>query len=241
MSLIIKKLKSGDEKTAINLVKRFKSAFIQKEYAANFLNNDQNYLIAALDGETGLKKAAGEQPDLIILDLMLPGLNGYEVCKRLKETIPEIPIVMLTAKSQESDVVTGLDLGADDYITKPFSILELLARINALLRRSNSNTSIPDVFHFGNTEIHFKKYEAYKNGKSLHLSPREFEILRLLLERKGEIVTREDLLNQVWGYESIPYTRTIDAHIATLRKKIEERPDKPALIITVHGKGYKFL
>jgi len=202
----------------------------------------RNYVvIAALDGETGLKKAAGEQPDLIILDLMLPGLNGYEVCKRLKETIPEIPIVMLTAKSQESDIVTGLDLGADDYITKPFSILELLARINALLRRSNSNSSIPDVFHFGNIEIHFKKYEAYKNGKSLHLSPREFEILRLLLERKGEIVTREDLLNQVWGYESIPFTRTIDAHIATLRKKIEERPGKPALIITIHGKGYKFL
>ena len=202
----------------------------------------RNYVvIAALDGETGLKKAAGEQPDLIILDLMLPGLNGYEVCKRLKETIPEIPIVMLTAKSQESDIVTGLDLGADDYITKPFSILELLARINALLRRSNSNSSIPDVFHFGTIEIHFKKYEAYKNGKSLHLSPREFEILRLLLERKGEIVTREDLLAQVWGYESIPFTRTIDAHIATLRKKIEERPGKPALIITIHGKGYKFL
>lgn len=202
----------------------------------------RNYVVtAALNGETGLKMAAGEKPDLIILDLMLPGLNGYEVCKRLKETIPEIPIVMLTAKSQESDIVTGLDLGADDYITKPFSILELLARINALLRRSNSSSSIPDVFHFGNTEIHFKKYEAYKNGKSLHLSPREFEILRLLLERKGEIVTREDLLNQVWGYESIPYTRTIDAHIATLRKKIEERPDTPALIITIHGKGYKFL
>ena len=202
----------------------------------------RNYVVIdALDGETGLKKAAGEQPDLIILDLMLPGLNGYEVCKRLKETIPEIPIVMLTAKSQESDIVTGLDLGADDYITKPFSILELLARINALLRRSNSNSSIPDVFHFGNIEIHFKKYEAYKNGKSLHLSPREFEILRLLLERKGEIVTREDLLNQVWGYESIPFTLTIDAHIATLRKKIEERPGKPALIITIHGKGYKFL
>ena len=197
--------------------------------------------LEAEDGEIGLKMIKAEKPDLVILDLMLPGLNGYEVCKRLKETIPEIPIVMLTAKSQESDIVTGLDLGADDYITKPFSILELLARINALLRRSNSNSSIADVFHFGNIEIHFKKYEAYKNGKSLHLSPREFEILRLLLERKGEIVTREDLLNQVWGYESIPFTRTIDAHIATLRKKIEERPGKPALIITIHGKGYKFL
>ena len=198
-------------------------------------------VIDAPDGETGLKKAIGEQPDLIILDLMLPGLNGYEVCKRLKETIQEIPIVMLTAKSQESDIVTGLDLGADDYITKPFSVLELLARINALLRRSNSNSSIPEVFHFGDLEINFKKYQARKQGKSLHLSPREFEILRYLLERQGEVVSREDLLNKVWDYESFPYTRTIDAHIATLRKKIEERPDKPVLIITIHGKGYKFL
>jgi DNA-binding response OmpR family regulator len=202
----------------------------------------RDYLvIAAPDGETGLNKAAEEQPDLIILDLMLPGLNGYEVCKRVKETIPEIPIVMLTAKSQESDIVTGLDLGADDYITKPFSVLELLARINALLRRSNYNSSIPEIFYFGDLEINFKKYQARKTGKSLHLSPREFEILRYLLERQGEVVSREDLLNKVWGYESFPYTRTIDAHIATLRKKIEETPDKPVLIITIHGKGYKFL
>ncbi len=198
-------------------------------------------VIAAFDGETGLNKAAEEEPDLIILDLMLPGINGYEVCKRLKESKPEIPIVMLTAKSQESDIVTGLDLGADDYITKPFSVLELLARINALLRRSNSSSSKPEVFRFGDLEINFKKYEAHKQGKSLQLTPREFEILRYLIENQGEIVSRDDLLNQVWGYDSFPYTRTIDAHIATLRKKIEDKPDKPALIITIHGKGYKFL
>jgi DNA-binding response OmpR family regulator len=202
----------------------------------------RDYLvIAAPDGETGLNKAAEEQPDLIILDLMLPGLNGYEVCKRVKETNPDISIVMLTAKSQESDIVTGLDLGADDYITKPFSVLELLARIKALLRRSKPNSPVPEVFHLGNLEINFRKYEARKQGEPLKLSPREFEILRYLLERKGEVVSRDDLLNQVWGYESYPYTRTIDAHIATLRKKIEEIPDKPALIITIHGKGYKFL
>jgi len=198
-------------------------------------------VIVALDGETGLKKAANEQPDLIILDLMLPGINGYEVCKRLKETIPEVLVVMLTAKSQKSDIVTGLDLGADDYITKPFSVLELLARINALLRRSNSNSSIQEIFCAGDLEIDFKKYQARKQGKSLKLSPREFEILRYLIENQGAIVSRDDLLTQVWGYDSFPYTRTIDAHIATLRKKIEERPDKPALIITIHGKGYKFL
>ena len=198
-------------------------------------------VIAALDGETGLKKATGEKPDLVILDLMLPGLNGYEVCKRMKETQPDIPIVMLTAKSQEVDIITGLDLGADDYITKPFSVLELLARINALLRRSNPHSTLPEVFRAGDLEIDFKKYQALKQGKPLELSPREFEILRYLLERKGEVVSRDDLLNQVWGYESYPDTRTIDAHIATLRKKIEEIPDKPALIITIHGKGYKFL
>ena len=202
----------------------------------------RDYLvIAALDGETGLKKAAEEPPDLVILDLMLPGLNGYEVCKRLKETHPELPIVMLTAKSQEADIITGLDLGADDYITKPFSVLELLARINALLRRTNPHSALPEVFSAGDLEIDFKRYQAQKRGKALELSPREFEILQYLLERKGEVVSREDLLNQVWGYESFPFTRTIDAHIAALRKKIEETPDKPVLIITIHGKGYKFL
>lgn len=198
-------------------------------------------VIAALDGETGLKKASTHDPDLIILDLMLPGINGYEVCKRLKELKPDLPIVMLTAKSQESDIITGLDLGADDYITKPFSILELLARINALLRRSNPNSIIPEVVRLGNIEINFRKYTAVRAGKSLKLSPREFEILRYLLEKQGEVVTRDDLLNHVWGYDSFPYTRTIDAHIATLRKKIEVRPDQPEMIITVHGKGYKFL
>jgi len=198
-------------------------------------------VVAATDGETGMKIAAGEQPDLVILDLMLPGMNGYEVCKKLKEASPDIPIVMLTAKSQESDIVTGLDLGADDYITKPFSILEVLARINALLRRSGSGSTIPEVFHTGDLEIHFRKHKAYKHGKAVKLSPREFDILRYLVERKGEVVSRDDLLNQVWGYDSFPYTRTIDAHIATLRKKIETNPEKPEMIITIHGKGYKFL
>jgi DNA-binding response OmpR family regulator len=198
-------------------------------------------VIASQDGETGIKRAIKEQPDLIILDLMLPGINGYEVCKKLKESKPEIPIVMLTAKSQESDIITGLDLGADDYITKPFSVLELLSRINAMLRRSSTNSTIPDLFQFGNIEINFKKYEASKHGKTLKMSPREFEILQYLLERKGEVVTRDDLLNRVWGYDSFPFTRTIDAHISTLRKKIEDRPEDPEMIITIHGKGYKFL
>ena len=198
-------------------------------------------VIAAYDGEAGYQKALKEQPDLVILDLMLPKLNGYEVCKRLKEEVPDLPIIMLTAKSQEAEIVTGLELGADDYITKPFSVLELLARIKAVFRRVKSGSGIPEVHRFGNLEINLKKYEAQKNGKSLKLSPREYEILTCFIERKGEIVSRDELLNQVWGYDSFPNTRTIDAHIAKLRRKIEDKPEEPKLIVTIHGIGYKFL
>lgn len=198
-------------------------------------------VIAAYDGETGYKKALTEKPDLIILDIMLPKLNGYEVCKLLKKEIPDLPVIMLTAKSQESEIVTGLELGADDYITKPFSILELLARIKALLRRTNSSSIIQEVCRFGNVEINLNKYWARKSGRSLKLSPREYEILKCFITRQGEIVSREDLLKQVWGYDSFPNTRTIDAHIAKLRNKIEDKPEEPKLIITIHGMGYKFL
>jgi DNA-binding response OmpR family regulator len=198
-------------------------------------------VITAYDGEAGYQKALEEQPDLIILDLMLPKLNGYEVCKRLKKQIPDLPIIMLTAKSQEAEIVTGLELGADDYITKPFSVLELLARIKALFRRIKSGSEILEVHRFGNLEINFKKYEARKKGKPLKLSPREYELLKCFIEREGEIVSRNEILNQVWGYDSFPNTRTIDAHIAKLRHKIEDNPEEPKLIVTIHGMGYKFL
>lgn len=198
-------------------------------------------IVAAYDGETGYEKAISEQPDLVILDIMLPKLNGYEVCKRLKKKVPEIPIIMLTAKSQEAEIVTGLELGADDYITKPFSVLELLARINAVLRRANSESEETEIHKFGNLEINLKNYEARKNGVPLQLSPREYELLRCFIERKGEIVSRAEILNQVWRYDSFPNTRTIDAHVAKLRSKIEDNPEDPKLIITIHGIGYKFL
>lgn len=198
-------------------------------------------VIAAYDGETGYQMALGEKPDLVILDLMLPKLNGYEVCKLLKKEIPDLPVIMLTAKSQEAEIVTGLELGADDYITKPFSVLELLARIKALLRRADYGPEILDVYRFGNLEINFNKYWARKNDRPLKLSPREYEILKCLITRRGEIVTREDLLKQVWGYDSFPNTRTIDTHIVKLRQKIEDKPDDPKLIVTIHGIGYKFL
>ena len=196
-------------------------------------------VIAAYDGESGYKKAIEERPDLVILDLMLPKLNGYEVCKILKKEMPDLPIIMLTAKSQEVEIVTGLELGADDYITKPFSLLELLARIKTVLRRIKSGSETPGVHRFGNLEINFKKYEASKNGEPLKLSPREYELLKCLIEREGEIVSRDELLNQVWGYDSIPDTRTIDAHIVKLRRKIEDKPDEPRIIVTIHGIGYK--
>ena len=198
-------------------------------------------VIVAYDGETGYQKALREKPDLVILDIMLPKLNGYEVCKSLKKEIPDLPIIMLTAKSQEAEIVTGLELGADDYITKPFSVLELLARIKALFRRANSGSEIPEIYRFGNLEINFKKYEARKKGEPLKLSPREYELLKCFIEREGEIVSRDELLNQVWGYDSIPDTRTIDAHIAKLRRKIEDKPEEPKIIVTIHGIGYKFL
>lgn len=198
-------------------------------------------VIAAYDGESGCKMALEENPDLVILDLMLPKLNGYQVCKILKEKIPEIPIIMLTAKSQKAEIVTGLELGADDYITKPFSIVELLARIKAVLRRMNSKEKYQGSYKFGELEINFNNYTTSKNSKPIKLSPREYEILKCFIERKGEIVSREDLLNKVWGYNSYPNTRTVDAHIVKLRRKIEEDPEDPKLIVTVHSLGYKFL
>jgi DNA-binding response OmpR family regulator len=202
----------------------------------------RNYIvITSYDGETGWRKALAEKPDLVLLDLMLPKLNGYEVCKVLKKEIPGLPIIMLTAKSQEAEIVTGLELGADDYITKPFSVLELMARINALFRRMASATGQQEEYRFGDLEVNIKKYTAKKKGISIKLSPREYEILRFFTKRQGEIVTREELLKQIWGYDSYPDTRTVDAHIAKLRHKIEENPDEPKLIVTVHGMGYKLL
>ena len=202
----------------------------------------RNYnVITAYDGETGCQKALTGKPDLVILDLMLPKLNGYEVCKILKKEIPDLPIIMLTAKSQEAEIVTGLELGADDYITKPFSVLELLARISALFRRVKSDSGTDDVHRFGDLEINFKKYYARKKGRSLKLSAREYELLRCFIERQGEIISRDELLKQIWGYDSYPDTRTVDAHIAKLRHKIEDKPEEPKLIVTVHGLGYKFL
>jgi DNA-binding response OmpR family regulator len=195
----------------------------------------------ARDGKEGLEKAATEKPDIILLDVMLPLMSGLDVCRTLRTRGIETPILMLTARSQEMDKVVGLEVGADDYVTKPFSIKELLARIRAHLRRASKQVAEIESFTFGEVELDFKKYTARKNGQALDLSAREFEILRYLIRRRGEIVTRDQLLDEVWGYDSTPVTRTVDNHIARLRQKIEQDPSEPRHIVTVHRLGYRFI
>jgi len=197
--------------------------------------------VTTANGNEGLRLALKESFDLILLDLMLPGLDGMEVCRRLKEAGSTTPIFMITARGSESDKVEGLESGADDYITKPFNLQELLARIKAILRRTQSHVSSIHEYSFGDVSLSFDKYEARKAGKPLDLSPREFEMMRLFVEREGETLSREEFLKEVWGYTSLPQTRTVDNHVAKLRQKIEDDPDSPRHIITVHRMGYKFL
>jgi two-component system alkaline phosphatase synthesis response regulator PhoP len=202
----------------------------------------EGYEVAvARNGKEGLEKATTEKPDIILLDVMLPLMSGIDVCRALRARGIETPILMLTARSQEIDKVIGLEVGADDYVTKPFSIKELLARIRAHLRRASKQVVDIDSFSFGDVELNFKKYAARKGGQALDLSAREFEILRHLIRHRGEIVTRDQLLDEVWGYRSTPVTRTVDNHIARLRQKIEQDPSEPRHIITVHRIGYRFV
>ena len=194
------------------------------------------------NGEAGLQYARAQHVDLILLDLMLPKLSGYEVCKALRGQGNDTPIIMLTAKGQELDKVLGLELGADDYLTKPFSLRELIARIHAQLRRRKPSTQQEsDTFAFGDVRLDFKHYRAAKAGVELELTAKEFEILRYFIAQRGATVKRADLLDKVWGLEDYPTTRTVDNHILKLRKKIENDPAHPEFIITVHGLGYKFL
>jgi DNA-binding response OmpR family regulator len=202
----------------------------------------EGYEVAvARNGKEGLEKVSTEKPDIILLDVMLPVMSGIDVCRTLRTRGIETPILMLTARSQEIDKVIGLEVGADDYVTKPFSIKELLARIRAHLRRATKQVVDIESFNFGDVELNFKKYAARKGGHALDLSAREFEILRYLIRRRGEIVTRDQLLDEVWGYRSTPVTRTVDNHIARLRQKIEQDPSEPQHIITVHRLGYRFV
>lgn len=196
-------------------------------------------------GEKGLRTALSENIDLILLDLMLPDTNGLDICKEIKKKKIALPIIMLTAKSKESDKILGLELGADDYITKPFSINELMARIRAVLRRVTIHAKAKkeklEHYECEDIKIDFVKLEASKGKKKLRFSKREYEILEYMVKRKGEVVTRNDLLDVVWGYESFPTTRTVDNFIARIRKQIETKSSKPKHILSIRGAGYKFV
>lgn len=197
-------------------------------------------VITETNGLNGLELALEKKPDLILLDIMLPGMNGYEICRKIKKEIPELPIIMITARGSEMDKISGLDIGADDYVTKPFSIPELMARVRALFRRTEDVYNIPDEFNFGNIKLDFKKYQALRNDKEIKLSSKEFLIMKYFIKHEGEAVHRHDLLNDVWGYDAIPTTRTVDNFVLDLRKKLERNPSKPQHIISVKGIGYRF-
>jgi DNA-binding response OmpR family regulator len=195
----------------------------------------------ARDGAEGLRLATERKPDIVILDVMLPKTSGLDVCKRLRANQDQIPIILLTARGQEIDKVLGLKTGADDYVTKPFSFMELAARVEAVLRRSSGRTERLEAYEFGDVKLDFKNLTATKGGNPIELSPREFRILECFIGRQGEVVSREQLLDVVWGYSSAPLTRTVDTHMAKLRQKIEDNPARPRHIVTVHRVGYKFI
>jgi DNA-binding response OmpR family regulator len=198
-------------------------------------------VITAADGAEGYRLSREGKPDLIILDLMLPKLSGYEICRKLRAEGSHVPILMLTARGDEADRILGLDIGADDYVSKPFSVRELLARVRALLRRSDPHNAGVEQLTFGDIVVDFPQFEARKRGQPVEMTPKEFGVLRYLAARAGKVVRREELLEEVWGYENYPTTRTVDNHIASLRAKLEEDPAEPRHLLTVHGVGYKFV
>ncbi len=208
---------------------------------ADNLEAESYHVLTATDGESGYTILQEQKPDLLILDLTLPKLSGYELCRKARGTGITTPILMLTARGEESDRILGLDLGADDYVSKPFSLPELLARVRALLRRSTVPSNEPDELRVGDVVVDFRRYEASKGGAALKMTPKEFDVLRVLAARAGEVMSRNELLNEVWGYETSPTTRTVDNHVASLRAKLETDPAVPRHLLTVHGVGYKWL
>jgi two-component system alkaline phosphatase synthesis response regulator PhoP len=202
----------------------------------------EGYEVAtAADGDQGFLRASSEGFDLVILDVMLPGRSGFDVCRELRQRGVEVPLLMLTARGQVADRVVGLKLGADDYLTKPFEVSELLARVEARLRRRPTPITPPDSYRFGPVSVDFRRTEVERDGVPLELSAKEFHLLGYFIEHRGSTVTRNELLDAVWGYDAIPSTRTVDVHVAWLRKKVEPQPHRPRYILTVHGIGYKFV
>jgi DNA-binding response OmpR family regulator len=195
--------------------------------------------LTATNGADGLALALREGADLVLLDIMMPRMSGWDVLRGLRAKQLDIPVIMLTARGEEVDRVLGLELGADDYITKPFSLRELLARVRAVLRRPGPRQRM-ETFEFGDVRIHLRARQVFKGGQEVRLTRKEFELLRFLVEHPGEVVTRDRLLDEVWGYEQFPTTRTVDTHVLRLRQKLETDPERPAHLLTVHGQGYRF-
>jgi two-component system alkaline phosphatase synthesis response regulator PhoP len=196
---------------------------------------------SASDGPSGLDRATRERWDVILLDVMLPGANGFDVCRDLRQRGVTTPVIMLTARGQVVDRVLGLKLGADDYLTKPFDLMELSARIEVQLRRATAASTGPRQYRFGDIDVDFRKAEVSRQGTPLELSAREYLLLKYLIEHREATITRDQLLNEVWGYHAMPSTRTVDVHVAWLRQKIEPNPKHPQYLLTVHGMGYKFV
>jgi DNA-binding response OmpR family regulator len=206
--------------------------------------SEGDHVLRARDGASGLELATTHAADILILDVMLPKLSGLDVCKRLRRDGSNVPIIMLTARGQEIDRVVGLRAGADDYVTKPFGFLELLARVEAVLRRSSGGRNGEGglgQYVLGRVTLDFKRLEARRDGQTVDLTPREFGLMRFFICHEGEVLSRDKLLDAVWGYQGSPLTRTVDTHIAKLRKKIEDNPNDPRHIVTVHRVGYKFV
>lgn len=208
----------------------------------DLLTNEGYYVLSATDGETGLAYALQESFDLLLLDVMLPQKNGFDVLRDLRQKGVQTPAIMLTARGQVLDRVLGLKLGADDYVTKPFDSIELAARIEAILRRIPAATPArPDRYSFGGVRVDFQRAEVTRDGQAIELSPREYYLLRHFIEHRERILSRDDLLDAVWGYDAMPVTRTVDVHVGQLRQKLERNPRQPEYFITIHGIGYKFV
>ena len=196
--------------------------------------------VSATNGADGLALALSDAPDLVLLDITMPAMSGWDVCRELRRRGVDVPVIMLTARGAEADRVLGLELGADDYVPKPFSLRELLARVRAVLRRPGPRRKFEE-FAFGDVRVRLRGRQVFKAGREVRLTRKEFDLLVFLVEHRGEVVTRERLLDEVWGYERFPTTRTVDTHVLRLRRKFEADPDGPAVIETVHGQGYRFV
>jgi DNA-binding response OmpR family regulator len=195
--------------------------------------------VSATNGEDGLALALSDAPDLVLLDVMMPRMSGWDVCRELRRRGVDVPVIMLTARGAEADRVRGLEAGADDYVSKPFSLRELLARVRAVLRRPGPRRKFEE-FAFGDARVRLRGRQAFRAGREVRLTRKEFDLLVFLVEHRGEVLTRERLLDEVWGYERYPTTRTVDTHVLRLRRKFEDDPDHPKWIETVHGQGYRF-